>query len=97
MLEPPAPGQWALAGHRMRMRLSQAIQARIPGQAGAVAAALMTGDRAGITESTNEAMRAANLAHIIAISGRITSYNVCYTKLLRYKRCFLQTAKARSK
>jgi len=69
VLEPPAPGQWALAGHRLRMRLSQAIQARIPGQAGAVAAALMTGDRAGITEATNEAMRAANLAHIIAISG----------------------------
>ncbi|MDD8023452.1 MAG: ComEC/Rec2 family competence protein [Paracoccaceae bacterium] len=69
VMAPPDPGHWALAGHRLRMRLSQAIQARIPGQAGAVAAALMTGDRAGITEATNAAMRAANLAHIIAISG----------------------------
>ncbi|MBW6505725.1 MAG: ComEC family competence protein [Rhodobacteraceae bacterium] len=69
LLEPPAPGDWLLAGHRTRMRLSAAIQARIPGQAGAVAAALMTGDRSGIAEATNVSMRASNLYHIISISG----------------------------
>lgn len=66
---PPEAGNWALAGHRLRMRLSAAIQARIPGQAGAVAAALMTGDRSGISEATNASMRASNLYHIISISG----------------------------
>lgn len=69
VLAPPDPDDWALAGHRARMRLSAAIQARIPGQPGAVAAALMTGDRSGIAEATNEAMRASNLYHIISISG----------------------------
>lgn len=69
LVEPPAPGDWLLAGHRARMRISAAIQARIPGQAGAVAAALMTGDRSGIAEATNASMRASNLYHIISISG----------------------------
>ncbi|WP_235820088.1 ComEC/Rec2 family competence protein [Phaeovulum veldkampii] len=69
VLAPPDPDDWALAGHRARMRLSAAIQTRIPGQPGAVAAALMTGDRSGIAEATNEAMRASNLYHIISISG----------------------------
>jgi competence protein ComEC len=66
---PPATGDWLLTGHRARMRISAAIQARIPGQAGAVASALMTGDRSGISEATNASMRASNLYHIISISG----------------------------
>ena len=69
VLEPPAPDAWGLAAHRARMRVSAAIQARIEGQAGAFAAALMTGDRSGITAATNESMRASNLFHIISISG----------------------------
>lgn len=55
--------------HRARIDLSNAIQTRIGGQAGAVAAALTTGDRSGIHEATNEVMRASNLYHIISISG----------------------------
>ncbi|MBD3788620.1 MAG: ComEC/Rec2 family competence protein, partial [Sphingomonadales bacterium] len=66
---PPDPDDPLMAGHRLRMRLSAAMQARMPGQAGAVAAALMTGDRSGISEATNAAMRAANLYHIVSISG----------------------------
>lgn len=58
-----------MALHRLRMRLSQAMQDRIGGQAGAVASALMTGDRSGITEATNEVMRISSLYHIISISG----------------------------
>ena len=65
---PPAPGG-ALRLHRLRMELSAAMQARIGGQAGAVAAALMTGDRSGISEATNQMMRDSNLFHIISISG----------------------------
>ncbi|MCG6110623.1 MAG: ComEC family competence protein [Paracoccus sp.] len=63
----PEGGLWW--AHRARMSISAAIQDRIGGQAGAVAAALMTGDRSGIAEETNEVMRASNLYHIISISG----------------------------
>ena len=67
-LGPPEAGLGS-AAERLRLRLSAAMQAAIPGQAGAVAAALMTGDRSGILEQTNAAMRAANLYHIVSISG----------------------------
>ncbi len=66
--EPAAPGGW-LALHRTRLALSAAIQAQIGGQAGAVSAALITGDRSGISETTNQAMRDSNLYHIVSISG----------------------------
>lgn len=69
LVAPPDAGDWALAGHRLRMRLSAAMQAHIPGQAGAVAAALLTGDRSNISEATNATMRASNLYHIVSISG----------------------------
>lgn len=65
---PPEPGG-KLRLHRLRMDMSAAIQQRIGGQAGAVAAALMTGDRSAIAESTNRMMRDSNLFHIISISG----------------------------
>ncbi|WBU57720.1 ComEC/Rec2 family competence protein [Paracoccus sediminicola] len=65
---PPEPGG-AMRLHRLRMRLSAAMQDRIGGQEGAVAAALMTGDRSGISEATNRMMRDSNLYHIISISG----------------------------
>ncbi|TRW97373.1 ComEC family competence protein [Paracoccus sp. M683] len=64
---PPQGGFWAM--HQAQRAIAQAISDRIGGQAGAVAAALMTGDRSGITEATNELMRASNLYHIISISG----------------------------
>ncbi|MBK4216427.1 ComEC/Rec2 family competence protein [Paracoccus caeni] len=55
--------------HRTRMAISRSIQDGIGEQEGAVASALMTGDRSGIEEATNEVMRASNLYHIISISG----------------------------
>ncbi len=58
-----------LLAFRLRMRLSQAMQAAVPGQSGAFAAALMTGDRSGVSQATNEALRASNLSHLISISG----------------------------
>lgn len=64
---PPQRGVWGV--HRARMAISATIRDRIGGQSGAVAAALMTGDRSGIAEATNEIMRASNLYHIISISG----------------------------
>lgn len=59
-------GQWAF---RLRMALSSGMQARMDGQAGAFAAAMMTGDRSGVTQATNDILRASNLSHMISISG----------------------------
>lgn len=59
-------GLWAFS---LRMRLSAAMQAAIPGQAGALSSAFMTGDRSAVTAETNDVMRASNLSHMISISG----------------------------
>ncbi len=61
-----ALGLWM---YRVRIALSQHVQAAIPGRAGAIAAAITTGDRSGIDEESYEALRASNLAHLLAISG----------------------------
>ncbi|MCU9846663.1 ComEC family competence protein [Defluviimonas sp. WL0024] len=67
-LEAPE-GRMALLAFRLRMALSGAMQARMEGQAGAFAAALMTGDRSGVSAATNDALRGSNLSHLISISG----------------------------
>lgn len=54
---------------RARMHLSQAIQDRMAQGAGGFAAAILTGDRAGLQPADVEAMRDTNIAHLIAISG----------------------------
>lgn len=66
MLEPPSG---ALPIHRLRAAISAAVQAEIPGEAGAFAAAITTGDRSAMGQETVEALRASNLAHLLAISG----------------------------
>lgn len=53
----------------LRDRLTARIIAGIPGDAGAMAAALMTGDRAAISDDVNMAMKNSGLAHLISISG----------------------------
>ncbi len=67
LLEARTPGAARL--FHLRMALSTAIQARIAGQPGAFAAAVLTGDRSGLDAPTVEAMRASNIAHLLAISG----------------------------
>jgi competence protein ComEC len=52
-----------------RNSLTRRIADSIGGQAGAVAAALVTGKRGLIDEATNEALRAAGIYHIVSISG----------------------------
>lgn len=69
MIVAPARPAGPLVMSRWRMRLSALIQGQIGGQSGAVAAALISGDRSGISEETNEVMRIANLYHIVSISG----------------------------
>lgn len=73
VIAPADPPGWdqrlALAATQARMALAAKIRARIPGQPGALAAALLTGDRSGLDRPSTEAMRAANLSHMLAISG----------------------------
>ncbi|WP_158964004.1 ComEC/Rec2 family competence protein [Chachezhania sediminis] len=66
---PPEEGQAGLWIYTLRMRISTAVQKTLGGQVGAFAAAVTTGDRSGIDQSTTDALRASNLAHLLAISG----------------------------
>ncbi len=59
----------ALEIARLRHRMADRIRQKMRGQTGAVAAALMTGDRSAISPTTLHAMRDSGLAHLLAISG----------------------------
>ena len=68
-IAPAEAGRAGLAVDRLRTVLSTAVRERIPGDAGGYAAAVMTGDRSGLSEAANADMRAANLYHLVSISG----------------------------
>ena len=53
----------------MRADLSAAIQQAAPGRGGAIAAALVTGDRSSIDTATNESLRDSGLGHLLSVSG----------------------------
>ena len=59
---------WA-AIDRVRDAISNRIRVALPGERGEIAAALITGQRAGITDEVNQAMRNSGLFHILSISG----------------------------
>ncbi len=52
-----------------RLRIADAIREHLPGQTGAFAAAIVTGDRSEIDPLVMEKLRVTNLAHLLAISG----------------------------
>ncbi|MDO6120178.1 ComEC family competence protein [Shinella curvata] len=52
-----------------RNNLTEHIKGRIDGDAGAIAAALVTAEQRAISDETVEALRQAGLAHVLAISG----------------------------
>lgn len=52
-----------------RYDLSGVIQRAAPGRGGAIAAALVTGDRSPIDRETNEALRDSGLGHLLSVSG----------------------------
>ena len=54
---------------RLRHRIAEGLRARLPGETGAFAAAILVGDRSAIPEATADTLRASNLAHLLAISG----------------------------
>lgn len=66
---PAKEGQAGLALFRTRVTLSAAIREAVPGQPGAFAAAILTGDRSAVSKDVMEDLRASNLAHLLAISG----------------------------
>lgn len=60
---------WDQAVGRLRADLSGAIMARIPGDPGAFASGVMTGDRSGLSLQAVQDLRDSSLAHLLAISG----------------------------
>ena len=52
-----------------RSTLTAHIKSLVPGETGAVVAALVTGVRGAVVEADNEALRRSGLAHIMSISG----------------------------
>ena len=70
---PPLPRDIGLAVaagvDAARNALTERIAGTIGGQAGAVAAALVTGKRGLIDEATNDVLRAAGIYHVVSISG----------------------------
>jgi competence protein ComEC len=66
---PPGPFDWRIHLSNLRVRLAARVTAAVPGDAGAVAAALITGYRSLIPERVLNAFRDAGLAHLLAISG----------------------------
>lgn len=65
-IAPPPDGYSIFA---VRRALSQAVQTRMRGEAGAFAAAVTTGDRSAMSRQVIDDLRRSNLAHLLAISG----------------------------
>jgi competence protein ComEC len=53
----------------LRAAVNARIRAALPGETGEIAAALITGERGGISEEVTQAMRDSGLAHVLSISG----------------------------
>lgn len=69
LLGRPPGTPWTIRLASVRQHVTERIQTALPGRAGAVAAALMTGERGAIPEDALAAMRDSGLAHLLAISG----------------------------
>lgn len=66
---PASTDSFALAIAELRATIAKRITEISPGSAGAMAAALIAGVRAGIDQATWRAMQISGLAHIISVSG----------------------------
>jgi competence protein ComEC len=66
----PTTRDWsALFIAKLRARMTARIHAILPGSTGGIASALITGNRSAISESDEQALRDAGLAHVLAIAG----------------------------
>jgi len=69
---PHRPSLWlvyAAVIESMRDGIDRRIRAAVPGDAGSIASALITGKRDAISGPLNEAMYISSLAHVLSISG----------------------------
>jgi competence protein ComEC len=69
LVAPPPRFAIDLVIAHIRAAIVARIMAAEPGEAGAVAAALLVGERSTISTETNENLRRSGLAHILSISG----------------------------
>ena len=67
--EPPLGLRVTAAVARLRQAIGRRVVEALPGQTGAIANALITGERGGISEAINQAFRDSGLFHILSISG----------------------------
>jgi competence protein ComEC len=68
-VEPPLTLRISAAVARLRQAIGRRVVETLPGQTGAIANALITGERGGISEGTNQLFRDSGLFHILSISG----------------------------
>ncbi|MCF6231676.1 MAG: ComEC family competence protein [Rhodobacteraceae bacterium] len=66
---PAGEGRAGLRVFTIRMATSARVRAALPGDLGGFAAAITSGDRSGMGQGALNALRASNLAHLLAISG----------------------------
>jgi competence protein ComEC len=67
----PVPWDLAMSApiEQLRQAIRERIVAALPGETGEIATALITGERGGISDDTNQAYRDSGLFHILSISG----------------------------
>lgn len=69
-MRPPDFSERIMAAvEHLRWKMSSHIHDVLPGSTGAIAATLITGDRGGISEDDEQALRDSGLAHVLAIAG----------------------------
>jgi competence protein ComEC len=68
-LQEAGPGRWRVAVEALRAKVTRRIRAALPGDTGAIAAALVTGETHAIPPQDAGAFRDAGLAHILVIAG----------------------------
>ncbi|WP_204647373.1 ComEC/Rec2 family competence protein [Gemmiger formicilis] len=66
-LEPS--GSWIFGLYRLRQRLSRALCVWMPAELGGIEAAMLLGDKSRLTQTVEDAFRAAGVSHLLAISG----------------------------
>ena len=86
------PKRTAQAG--FRERLSAHIRAQLSGSAGGIASAFATGDRGGISQADEDAMRASGLTHLLSVSGLHVTAVVGAAMLLSLRLFALSTSMA---
>lgn len=67
--DPNLAEAWRARLERLRNSMTARIRSALPGREGAIAAALITGDRSGVDPSDTQAYRDSGLTHVLSISG----------------------------